>query len=268
MDALRTKARALLESSAVKVVIGYAAGANPQRGRPVFVRQPDQTALLIFDAHCKANLAVYLTKPEVKALGKAAVIARPAALRTLLQYAAENQFADESVVALAVSDMGEVKELPNFTAMEEYAAALPRGLTAEQQPEIDKIATLSREERWAFWREEFSHCLKCYACRAACPLCYCSRCIVDNNQPQWVPVPSDDFGNLEWHIVRAMHLAGRCINCNSCYEACPEGIRLDLLNHVLAQEAHDQFGAEAGYSRRREYALSVYKAEDKEDFIR
>jgi hypothetical protein len=28
------------------------------------------------------------------------------------------------------------------------------------------------------------------------------------------------------------------------------------------------FAAEPGYSTRREYALSVYKPEDKEDFIR
>ena len=65
-----------------------------------------------------------------------------------------------------------------------------------------------------------------------------------------------------------MHLAGRCIDCGSCAAACPEGIRIDLLNHVLAQAAMDEFAAEAGYSTRKEYALSSFKPDDKEDFIR
>jgi formate dehydrogenase (coenzyme F420) beta subunit len=126
---------------------------------------------------------------------------------------------------------------------------------------------MPREERWQFWHAEMSRCLKCYACRAACPLCYCTKCITENNQPQWVPVASDAFGNLEWNVVRAMHLAGRCIDCGSCAAACPEGIRIDLLNHVLAQAAMDEFAAEPGYSTRKEYALSSFKPDDKEDFI-
>ena len=79
---------------------------------------------------------------------------------------------------------------------------------------------------------------------------------------------SDSFGNLEWNMVRAMHLAGRCIDCGSCAAACPESIRIDLLNHVLAQAAMDEFAAEPGYSTRKEYALSSFKPDDKEDFIR
>jgi ferredoxin len=88
------------------------------------------------------------------------------------------------------------------------------------------------------------------------------------NQPQWVPVASDPLGNLEWNVVRAMHLAGRCVDCGSCADACPEGIRIDLLNHVLAREASAHFGAEPGYSTRKDYALSAYKPDDKEEFIR
>ena len=268
MEALRQKARTLLEAGTVKVVIGYGSGSAPDRVRPLFVRKPEHAQNLIFDKHCRLNLATYLFKPEVKALGKPAIVARPATLRTILQFAVENQLADEAVLALAVSEQGELTELPKFAAIEEHLAKLPRGLTAEERAEIEKLSQLSLADRRAFWQKETSRCIKCYACRAACPLCYCTRCIVEVNQPQWIPVASDPFGNLEWNVVRAMHLAGRCVNCGSCADACPEGIRIDLLNHVLAQEALTQFSAEAGYSTRKDYALATFKPEDKEEFIR
>ena len=268
MEELRKKARALLESGAVKVVIGYAPGSDPQRVRALFARTADDAGKLIWNAQCRQNLATYLIKPEVKAFGKAAIVARPATLRTIMVYAAENQLTDESVVLLAVTDDGKVTELSNFAAVEAHLAALPRGLTPEQQQELDKIEKMPLEERWAFWSAEVGRCIKCYACRAACPLCYCNRCITDVNQPQWVPVASDPLGNLEWNVVRAMHLAGRCVDCGSCADACPEGIRIDLLNRLLAREALTHFGAEPGSSPRKEYALSSFKPDDKEEFIR
>lgn len=267
MDALRKHARSLLEAGTVKVVIGYVPGSEPGRPRAVFARRPDQADQLVFDAYCRQNLAVYLLKPEVKALGKAAVVARPATLRTLLQYAVENQLADEAVLALAVTD-GQVSELGNLAAVEEFLAQQPRGLPAAEREELSKLEQLPRAQRWAFWQAELNRCIKCYACRAACPLCYCARCVVDVNQPQWLPVTSDPLGNVEWNVVRAMHLAGRCIDCNACAAACPEHIRIDLLNHVLAQEALAHFAAEPGYSRRKDYALAAFKPDDKEEFIR
>jgi ferredoxin len=267
MEALQAKARTLLEGGAVKVVIGYTAGSDAQRVRALFARNREQAQQLIWDDRCRQNLAAYLNKPEVRALGKPALVARTATLRTLLQYAVENQLADGAVLALAVSD-GQVVELGSFAAIEEYLANQTRGLTPEQQQELTRLSELPLDERWAFWAAELGRCVKCYACRAACPLCYCDRCIVEANQPQWVPVASDALGNLEWNVVRAMHLAGRCVDCGSCADACPENIRIDLLNRVLAQETLAHFGAEPGYSTRKDYALAAYKPDDKEEFIR
>lgn len=267
MNALRQKARELLESNRVQVVIGYGPGSEPDRRRPVFARTLAQAETLVFDEHCRQNLATCLMKPEVRALGKAAVVARHATLRTLLQYAAENQLVDGQALALAATD-GTVTELATFAAVEEHLATKPHGLTAEELAEIRKLAEKPLTERRAFWQAEMSRCIKCYACRAACPLCYCSRCITDMNQPQWIPVESDPLGNLDWNIVRAMHLAGRCVDCGSCSDACPQHIRLDLLNRVLAEEARTQFGAEPGYSVRKNYALAAFRPDDKEDFIK
>jgi ferredoxin len=267
MNTLRQKARELLESGRVQVVIGYGPGSEPSRRRPTFVRTPAQADALVFDEQCRQNLATYLMKPEVRALGKAAVVARHATLRTLLQYATENQLVDGLVLALVPADSG-VDELGTFAAIEEHLATQPHGLTADELAEVRKFAERPLTERWAFWQAEMSRCIKCYACRAACPLCYCSRCITEVNQPQWIPVESDPLGNLDWNVVRAMHLAGRCVDCGSCSDACPQDIRLDLLNRTLADEARTRFGAEPGYSVRKDYALAAYRPDDKEDFIK
>jgi ferredoxin len=275
MEALRKKARELLESKAAAVVIGYGEGSGGKT-RAVFIREPGKAAELVFDDRCVQNLAVYLVKNEVKSLGKAAIVAKPSTLRTILQLASENQLADGLVVALAVNN-GQVVDLTSFHAIEEYlTSAVPaaegpgkaRGLSAEDRAAVAKIEAMTREQRWQFWVNEFSRCMKCYACRAACPMCYCTRCVIEANQPQWIPVAPTGIGNLEWHVVRAMHLAGRCLNCGYCAEACPVGIRLNLLTQTLTDEIGADFGAEAGFSAKREYALSTFKPEDKEDFIR
>lgn len=267
-EPLQNAARGLLERGEVQVVIGHGAGTTRDRSRPVFVRKPDEVHRLVADGHRGQNLAVYLLKTEVRSLGKPAMVARPAELRTILQYAAESQLSDGAVVALAVADDGKVTQLDTLSAVEEHLATMPRGLPDEDREQLAKIEAMPRQERWGFWADQMSRCIKCYACRAACPLCYCSRCIVDCNQPQWVPALADPFGSLEWNVVRAMHLAGRCVNCDSCAVACPQDIRIDLLNRALAAEAQASFGAEPGFSRRKEYALATFRPDDKEEFIR
>jgi ferredoxin len=268
MEALRTKARELLESKAVGVVIGYGQGSLPRNTRPVFIRTPQRVDRLILNDRCTQNLAVYLFKPEVKAFGKAAIVAPPPTLRALLQLATENQLQDGQVVMIGVDTTGQLLDLPDFKAVEAFVATLPAGLTAEQAERIHKLQQMSREERWQFWVKEFSRCLRCYACRSACPMCYCGRCAVEANQPQWIGSAPHPLANFEWHVARAMHQAGRCVNCGSCAEACPLGIPLNLMTQMICQDLADEFGQIAGMQAKGDYVLATFKPDDKEDFIR
>ncbi len=267
METLRNKARELLASKTVQVVIGYGRG-SAGAARAVFIRDPRQADGLIFDGTCLQNLAVYLMKPEVRKLGKAALVATHSTMRAVLQLATENQLTDHDLLVLAVGAGGEVIQLPTLGAVEARVAEVAADLSADEKAELRRYGAMSLEQRRQFWAEQFSRCLKCYACRAACPLCYCSRCTVECNQPQWIPVPAHDLGNLEWNVMRAMHLAGRCVNCGDCSRACPVGIPLYLLNQELIQEVLTHFAFRSGMAAKGDNPMSTFKPNDTEDFIR
>ena len=71
MDDLIKRAKELIETSAVKVVIGYEQGTG-NKTRALFVEKKEDADKLIFDSRCVQNLATYITKKEVKAKGKMA----------------------------------------------------------------------------------------------------------------------------------------------------------------------------------------------------
>jgi len=267
MDDLRKKAKELLESKQAGVVIGYGNGTG-DRVRAIFAQSPADADKLVFDDRCLQNLTVYLSKSEVRKIGKPAVVVTLPGLRTILQLASEKQVAENDIIVLGISPEGALLDLPGFKAITDYVASANLDYTDAEMRNLDEVLKLSLDERFQFWNDELSRCIKCYACRQACSLCYCSRCTVECNQPQWIAVPSHDLGDFEWHVMRAMHLAGRCVNCGDCARACPVDIPINLINHLLAQVTFDSFGLRSGTSPEADYALSTFRPDDKEDFIR
>ncbi len=265
MSALQVQAGELLASGKAEVVIGYGEGTRG-RVRPVFVRTRADVSLLVFDGRCTANLTVYLAKPEVGRMGKAAIVATPGAVRSLIQLIAEHQVDPGEVVVLAADDDA-VTLLTDPAALEAYAAAHPVTIPPEAKAVTESLARMSAQERRAFWDAELSRCFKCYACRSACALCYCTRCITDMNQPQWVCVAPHALGVMEWHLNRAMHMAGRCVQCGSCTSACPAGIPIGLLAMEASRSVEKEFGAQAGLRCDAPPALSSFAADDRESFI-
>jgi Formate hydrogenlyase subunit 6/NADH:ubiquinone oxidoreductase 23 kD subunit (chain I) len=264
---IKETAKKLLTSGDVQVVIGYGEGSNG-RVRPLFVRSEAEVDRLVYDERCTQNIAMYVYKKESVALGKPALIANLQTLRGIIRLAAEKQVEEGSLIAVFVDDKNKkVSECRTFEEMEQAVAEAKPEIKPEDKEMIARLEAMSPAERWEFWQKELEHCIKCYACRQACPLCYCTQCTVEANQPQWITVPSTGLGNLEWHVMRAMHLAGRCITCGQCGEACPVGIPIHLLPIKLAEEVKSIYGSVSGLNREEGCAMSTYRPDDKENFI-
>jgi len=267
MDSVRKKAKELLENNTVNIIIGYGEGSD-NNVRAIFIHKPEDVDKLIYDERCVQNLAFYLMKHEIKHKGKLGIVAPLTVLRTILQVASEHQVKEEVVVVLGVAPDGGYIEFNGFKDIENYIASVSIDLPEKEKEMIIKLEGMSLEQRWQFWTEQLSRCIKCYACRAACPMCYCTRCQVECNQPQWVTVEATRLGNLEWHFMRAMHLAGRCVNCGECARACPLGIPINLLTYKTVLTVKDKFDMYAGTTATMDSVLSSYKTDDKENFIR
>ncbi len=125
----------------------------------------------------------------------------------------------------------------------------------------------SLEEKGAKWQQELSKCIRCYACRNVCPLCYCSDCVLDRLRPQFIRRSVEFSENLHFHITRAFHLAGRCIGCGECARVCPQSIPLMDLNRKLAKDVKDLFDYEAGTDPEAKPLFATFKPEDPDEGI-
>ncbi len=118
--------------------------------------------------------------------------------------------------------------------------------------EVEKLEKMTADERFAFWQNELSRCIRCNACRDVCPACTCEKCVFDNPESGLEnKAASNEFEEKLFHVIRAFHVAGRCTDCGECSRVCPQQIPLHLLNRKFIKDIDEfygeyQAGAEVG----------------------
>ncbi len=278
LEKLRQTCRQLLEEGKVNVVIGYGQARPDKPAYPIFITKPDDADQLVWNAQCFSNLAVYLTRKAIRALGKPAIVVKGCDARAVVVLEQESQIdrANVTVIGMACEGVGD----PRAAKCATCDAHMPRnadiviGEAADgpveanaRYADLEAFMKKTPAERMEYWLAELGRCVKCYACRQVCPMCYCERCLADKNRPTCIDTSASMKGNFAWHMTRAFHQAARCVGCDECTRVCPSGIDLRLLNMSLARAAEDNFGFRAGVDREAEPAIGAYSLQDKEDFI-
>ena len=152
---------------------------------------------------------------------------------------------------------------------EEPAEAIPNQDFGNRFAYIENIEHMTPEERFAFWRNELSRCIRCNACRNVCPACSCLQCVFDNPKAGVASkANTDDFEENLFHIIRAFHVAGRCTDCGECTRVCPQNIPLHLLNRKFIKDIDEFYGEyQAGVDITMDAPLTSYTKQDVEPSI-
>ena len=275
---VQVQARELLNQGEIGCVVGYELGPKG-RVRPAFVYDEAAVERLVWDQTCHHNLVVYL-RDQVQRYqrkdgpSRVAVVAKPCDVRALNVLIHEGQMTREQVFVIGVACPG----MTNGVGIQEHCQRCKErvpvfydalvGEPPEVQVEdatwadVAELETLTPAERLAFWTREFDRCIRCYASRQACPGCYCFECLAEQVAPPWVSIAHRVPEKAFFHVMRAYHLAGRCVECHACDQACPMRIPLSLLNRKIAKEVEALFGYTAGGDAATPPPLATFRKDE------
>ena len=306
-DKLIARAKELLAEGKVQKVVGWKKGLFDEDITPaVFTTAEELDKDFVFNKYCAANLSKYLVKItkdiEIKksttrmnnTMAKqrdpnaaeapipsevVLVFLKPNDTYSFTQLLKENRITRADVYAIGVpcQDTLEGGE-PCVNCQNKKPISCDEliGVEAEapavessRMEMVEKLEAMTADERYSFWQNEFSRCIRCNACRNICPACTCEKCVFDNNALYTSQkVAETSFEESLFHIIRAWHVAGRCTDCGECSRVCPQGIPLHLLNRKFIKDINEIYGPyQAGADMETKPAMLTFKEEDPETSI-
>ena len=142
------------------------------------------------------------------------------------------------------------------------------GVSVEEhdKPALEMLEK-SKPERWEFYNKEFSRCIRCYACRQACPTCYCDECFVDSKDPKWMEKGQHPTDLTLWSLGRIYHQIGRCVECGSCESVCPMDIPFTEILAGMSKRVRELFDYESGIAVDEPPPLQTFRYDDPQEFI-
>ena len=130
----------------------------------------------------------------------------------------------------------------------------------EKYADLEIIESKNIDAIMHYWNEQFSRCIRCYACRNICPLEICQdRCIANLDEPYWQSQRINTEEGKFFQMIRVVHLAGRCTECGECERVCPKNIPLAKLMKKSAQIIERLFDYRAGLKPDKKPPLLTFK---------
>lgn len=265
---IREICRDLLEKGTVDIVIGYTEGGIDGMRIPYIFDKPEGTEALEWDERCAPNLCKYLLEKKGKKTG---IVAKPCDVRGIVNYLVENQLTREDVYVIGMDCPGMVEadgeKLPGCSECSikkppiyDVRVENPDAQEADGGHEAEQNNSTDLER----FQKEMEKCILCYSCRQACYGCYCQVCFMDRGVPNWQPKAPDAGTKMVYHLGRAMHLAGRCIECGACENVCASGVDVRYLIKEVTNFVEKIYDHRTGLDPEASPVMASYKFEDHE----
>lgn len=301
------RAKALFAEGKVQRVVGWKKGLFEEDVTPgVFNSVEELEKDFVFNKYCASNLSKYLVKVtreiEIKksttrmnnTMAKqrdpnaedapipsevVLVFLKPNDTYSFTQLLKENRITREDVYAIGVPcqdtlDGGDACDScagKKSVSCDEYIGIDKNTVlgNSNRLEVLEKFEKMTADERHEFWKNEFSRCIRCNACRNVCPACTCEKCVFDNNNLYTTQkVAETNFEESLFHIVRAWHVAGRCTDCGECSRVCPQEIPLYLLNRKYIKDINELYGDyQAGSDMETKPPMLTFTTDDCEASI-
>ncbi|MFH1148875.1 MAG: 4Fe-4S ferredoxin [Actinomycetota bacterium] len=176
--------------------------------------------------------------------GGIAVVSRECDRRMLVELAKHNQVDTGRILFIGIPCSQELADTCGCDHPCPPDSVVACVASPAEEKIVEEAAAEDPAERFAFWMDSFSRCIKCMGCRNVCPMCYCKECALDNlelvgpeSSPPDIPI---------FHLIRAVDMADHCVDCGMCEAICPAEIPLRSLYRQAREVVKEAFGYEPG----------------------
>jgi len=262
---IRNCAKSLLEQGKVDLILGYGEGGFDGLSAPLFVRKPENCDKLIWGDRCWQNLSGYLCGRS----DKVGVVAKPCDVRGIVQLVIEGQIQRENVYIIGADCLkivdSEGKLRPGCEDCTIHSPPIyDTYIQDERVQNLEPNQETTEEYSLERFQNEIDKCILCFACRQACYGCYCNTCFMDRGVPNWLPGEVDSGAKMVFHLGKAMHLAGRCVECGSCDAVCASGVHLRYIIKEVTRFVEETYDFKTGLDLDTKPAMMDFSPDDED----
>ncbi|NLG32044.1 MAG: 4Fe-4S ferredoxin, partial [Syntrophomonadaceae bacterium] len=204
---IREIAARLLKDKQVDLFMAWEKGELDYQVKPYFARTPEEADRMVFNDYCIQNLSNGLLKFR-DGQEKIGIVVKGCDSRGIVRLLEDNQITRERLYIVGVCCPGmkdPLKAALNDSGFKKQSKDVPLAdkclkcrqpnpviydeiLGQERVPDVAgerfslvrDLENKTPDERYAFFEDILSRCIRCYACRQVCVACNCRTCIFDD----------------------------------------------------------------------------------------